>query len=182
MTMSATPPASPVHIRRATRADVPQLAPVFEEYRTFYGVQPDLARASDFLDARLASGDSAVFIAIPEGQASTRVGFVQLYPSFSSLGMCRIEILNDLFVVPAWRRRGVARALLATAIEYAAALGAGVIELSTARTNAPARALYLAFGFRVDACFERMQLVVSVTRSVDVRCSLTADQERGFRS
>lgn len=56
------------------------------------------------------------------------------------------EILT-LAVPPAWRRRGVARALLAAAVARAAAAGASRLFLEVGEANAPARALYAGFGF-----------------------------------
>jgi ribosomal protein S18 acetylase RimI-like enzyme len=69
--------------------------------------------------------------------------------------MTGIETLNDLFVLPDWRRAGLVRALLATAIEYTRARGATAMELSTERTNAPAQALYHTLRFRLDDKFVR---------------------------
>jgi GNAT superfamily N-acetyltransferase len=47
------------------------------------------------------------------------VGFAQLYPSFSSVLMKRIWILNDLFVEKDFRREGVAKLLMDAAERYA---------------------------------------------------------------
>jgi GNAT superfamily N-acetyltransferase len=150
-----------VRVRRATTADVPRSASLFEAYRAFYGGPPDLAEACRFLEHRLANAESTVLIATVEGLDAPPAGFAQLYPSFSSLSMTGIEILNDLFVLPDWRRMGVARALLASAIEYARARGSTAIELSTGYSNAPARALYHTLGFRLDDQFARMVLTLT---------------------
>lgn len=56
------------------------------------------------------------------------------------------EILS-LGVVPAARRRGVGRALLAAALSAAAAAGAVAVFLEVGEDNAAARALYAAAGF-----------------------------------
>ena len=50
-------------------------------------------------------------------------------------------------VDPAWRRRGVARGLLAEAERVAARAGLRGVALDTGLANAPARALYSAYGF-----------------------------------
>ena len=52
----------------------------------------------------------APFVAVADG---TGVGFVQLYPTFTSIGAKRAWVLNDLFVVPEARRRGVRRLVFA---------------------------------------------------------------------
>jgi ribosomal-protein-alanine N-acetyltransferase len=56
------------------------------------------------------------------------------------------EILTHA-VRPASRRRGIARALLATMLDTVAAQDAARIFLEVAETNAAARALYSAHGF-----------------------------------
>jgi GNAT superfamily N-acetyltransferase len=57
--------------------------------------------------------------------------------------------LHSLFVLPAARRRGVARALIRHAMRWAKRRGVGGAELGMAATNRRARSLYESFGFRV---------------------------------
>ena len=60
------------------------------------------------------------------------IGFTQLYPSFSSISMRRIWILNDLFVAEDRRGRGAAQRLLDAAKAYAVETNAKGLALSTA--------------------------------------------------
>ncbi|MGN6513181.1 MAG: GNAT family N-acetyltransferase [Lysobacteraceae bacterium] len=135
-------------IRRATLADLPALAPLFDAYRRFYGQPGDPARAEAFLRERIGRGESVVLLAERDGAAA---GFTQLYPMFSSVRTARLWILNDLFVAEGARRTGVARALLDAAAGFARDDGARGIMLETTRGNAPARALYRAAGWNEDA-------------------------------
>src|SRR5581483_8937251 len=90
--------------------DVGRLAPLFDAYRQFYRQPPDLDGAREFLTERLTRKESVVFLAVAEGaREPAALGFVQLYPSFSSVKMRRIWVLNDLFVAREARRHGVAR-------------------------------------------------------------------------
>src|SRR5262249_403469 len=98
------------------------LTGLFDAYRQFYGQEPDLPAARRFLETRLRSRDSVVFLAFLDDATRSGVGFVQLYPSFSSVAMKSIWILNDLFVAPQRRRAGVARSLLEAASELARSL------------------------------------------------------------
>ena len=59
--------------------------------------------------------------------------------------------LGRLCVVDQWRRRGVARALVADAERYAREQQAARVVLCTQVDNAPSRALYRALGFRESA-------------------------------
>jgi GNAT superfamily N-acetyltransferase len=97
---------------------------------------------------RLRFGESRVLLARRDREA---VGFAQLYPMFSSVRMARIWILNDLFVLPAMRRQGVAASLLDAAAAFARDDGAAGIQLETGLDNAAARAAYSAAGWREDA-------------------------------
>src|SRR6516162_3796139 len=112
---------------RAIRAGLEHLdvlTGLFDAYRQFYGQEPDLPGARRFLEERLRGRDSVVLLAVRDDDPGTGVGFVQLYPSFSSVSMRPIWILNDLFVTPPARRAGVARSLLGAAYEVARSRGA----------------------------------------------------------
>ncbi|KAF1687700.1 GNAT family N-acetyltransferase [Pseudoxanthomonas broegbernensis] len=148
--MSAEATAA-VDVRGAGPGDLPALAALFDGYRVFYGQPSDPARAGAFLDERLRRGDSHLLLAV-DGQGAA-LGFVQLYPSFTSVGTARIEILNDLFVAAPARGRGVARALLRKAAADARGRGAVKLVLSTAVDNRPAQALYAAEGWERDSGF-----------------------------
>ena len=131
-------------VLRATVGDVERLAPLFDLYRQFYRQPSDLALASCFLAQRLVRGESVVLLAC-DGEAVP--GFTQLYPSFSSVHAQRTWILNDLFVAPGARRRGIARLLLQSAAEFAREDGALRLELETDRDNAAAQSLYRRVGW-----------------------------------
>ena len=137
-------------IRRATMPDLPRIAELFDAYRQFYGEAPDPDGARAFLRERLQAGDSVLLIAERDRRF---LGFVQLYPSFSSTSMKRLWILNDLFVAPAHRRAGVGRSLLSAAEDFARATGGKGLELATQKTNATAKALYEACGWKLDDTF-----------------------------
>jgi len=128
-----------IEIKRATTDDLESLTPLFDGYRQFYRQGSDPEGARRFLEDRLAKNDSIIFLALMGRRA---LGFTQLYPSFSSVGMARILILNDLFVVPEGRRSGAGSALLAAAAEHGRRAGAVRLVLSTEVDNTPAQALY----------------------------------------
>jgi ribosomal protein S18 acetylase RimI-like enzyme len=141
---------SNIVVRQASLEDLDALTGLFDEYRQFYGRESDLMAARTFLRARFNHGESTLFIA---HDLANPVGFAQLYPSFSSVSMVRTFILNDLYVRPKIRRKGVARSLLAAAENFGNALGAVRLTLSTAITNEQAQALYLAAGWKRDEQF-----------------------------
>jgi len=147
----------PFSIRPATVHDLDVVAPLFDAYRSFYGRPTDLARARAFLAERFAHHESIVFLALDESGA---VGFTQLYPVFSSVSCTRKYLLNDLFVVPASRGSGAARALLVAAADFARAQGAASLSLSTGVGNAVAQRLYESLGWTRDESFYEYNLVL----------------------
>ena len=140
-------------IRPATVADLDALVALFDAYRTFYGQPSDLYGARTFLAERFERGESVIFLAEDEG--GTALGFTQLYPSFTSAGMQRIYILNDLFVADEARRRGIGTALLDAAVVFASESGAARLALSTAFDNLAAQSVYEAHGWVRDERFYR---------------------------
>jgi GNAT superfamily N-acetyltransferase len=144
-------------IRRVSGADLRVVAELFDGYRQFYGQPADLPLAEAFLCDRFECDDSAVFLAL-DTHSDEGLGFAQLYPSFSSVAARRIWVLNDLFVIPMARRRGIGRALLDAARGHGLATGAKRLVLSTAATNQDARALYESYGFQRDDVFLAYQL------------------------
>ncbi|HEY8860754.1 MAG TPA: GNAT family N-acetyltransferase [Candidatus Limnocylindria bacterium] len=132
---------------RAELDDLDALVPLFDAYRRFYGQTADLAGARAFLADRFKRGESVIFLAVVDGAI---VGFTQLYPTFSSVSMKRLWVLNDLFVAPDARKSGAGRALLERAERWAAETGAKGLTLSTEITNLPAQRLYEACGWTKD--------------------------------
>ena len=148
-------------VKRAAVADLDAVAPLFDAYRQFYGQRSDLAAARAFLEERLRRDESVIFLAVDgEEPGNEALGFTQLYPSFSSVSVRRLWILNDLFVRPGLRRGGVGRRLLERAREWAIETDAKGLMLATAVGNASARALYESCGWRRDEEFEHYVLLV----------------------
>jgi ribosomal protein S18 acetylase RimI-like enzyme len=135
------------NIRRAVLEDVDALAPLFDAYRRFYEQPGDVALASAFLHARLERGESVILLAEDAGEA---VGLCQLYPTWCSVAAAPIFVLYDLFVDAGARRGGVGRALMLAAQAFAREAGAVRLDLTTARTNAQAQALYESLGWQRD--------------------------------
>ena len=137
-----------IAIVRATRAELADLVPLFDGYRQFYGQRSDLAAARAFLGDRLERSESVIYLAYTGPREAA--GFTQLYPSFSSVSLKPLWILNDLFVRPDIRRGGVGRALLERARQHAVETGAKGLVLSTGVTNKAAQTLYESCGWLRD--------------------------------
>lgn len=141
---------SKVEIRRARAKDLGAVAPLFTAYRRFYRQKrnPEADRA--FLRERLENDESVVLLAEIGGEP---VGFIQLYPSFSSVALKKVWILNDLYTAKEARRQGVGTALLEHARAFAAETGARGLVLETTPDNEPAHRLYEELGWKRDQHF-----------------------------
>jgi len=145
-----------ITLRQATIHDLDLVAPLFDAYRQFYGKPTDLEMARRFLRDRFQHHESVVFLALDEeGEGA---GFTQLYPLFSSVRAARTYLLNDLFVAPKARRRGVAAALMREATDYVQAAGAVGMSLTTAHTNETAQRLYESLGWKRDEEFREYSI------------------------
>ena len=147
-----------MEISRASIADLDRLVPLFDAYRQFYAQPSDPDGARAFLSERLERDESVIFLAL--GDDGRALGFTQLYPSFTSTRMQRIFVLNDLYVAPEGRCKGIARQLLAAATDFARAQGAARLGLSTAVTNHTAQTLYEANGWTRDTQFYAYNLAL----------------------
>lgn len=132
-------------IREAKLHDVDALAVLFDSYRLFYGQTSNRPGACQFLEERIRRSESVIYIAVDS--SSCIAGFVQLYPLFSSVRMKPLWLLNDLFVSPLYRRRGISVMLLNQAKTLCKATGAGGLFLETSKSNLLANQLYLKSGF-----------------------------------
>ena len=135
---------------RVERAGISQIEPaieLFEGYLRFYRKPAPRDAVREFIEARLRRRDSVIFLAWLDDSA---LGFVQLYPSFASLSLAPSWILNDLYVDPLARGRGVGEALMQAARELGIANGAAEIFLQTARDNVTAQRLYERLGYQRD--------------------------------
>jgi ribosomal protein S18 acetylase RimI-like enzyme len=142
-------------IRLASNNDLQTVAELFDQYRQFYEQKPDLQLAKNFIAERLNNQDSVILVAAGGGACGglNLIGFCQIYPSFCSVAAAKIGVLYDLFVDSNARKTGGGRALMLAAHEYAAKNGMARLDLSTAKNNLKAQALYESLGWVRDEVF-----------------------------
>ncbi len=120
------------------------ITPLFDAYRVFYGKPSDQASARAFLKERFLLRESVILLAL---EGDTALGFTQLYPTFSSVSMQRMWILNDLFVIAEARGGRVGEHLIERALQHAKDSGAKGVMLETAHSNISGQKLYERMGF-----------------------------------
>lgn len=146
-------------VRPARLSDLEALGALFDGYRAFYGQSSDPERTRRFLSHRLGLADSHLLV--HAGADGELEGFVQLYPLFSTVRLAPAWVLNDLFVVPEARERGVGRALMIAAQELAREHGVAQLKLATQVDNHVAQALYESQGWQRDRAFYHYSLSVN---------------------
>jgi len=135
-------------IVKASLEHLDQLVPLFDAYRVWYRLDSDKETAKSFLGNRIKNRESEVFLAMTDdGKA---VGFTQLYPLFSSTRMKPMWLLNDLFVAPEYRSKGISKQLIDRAKELARATKAAGLSLETEKSNHIGNQLYPQTGFELD--------------------------------
>jgi len=120
------------------------ILPLFHKYREFYQVDYKPKEAEDFIKQRIEKKESKIFLAMNNNIA---IGFTQLYPSFSSLSLKPVWILNDLYVDDKFRKQGVGKMLLDAVKVFAIKTNSKGLTLTTGIENETAQSLYEKFGF-----------------------------------
>lgn len=130
-------------VRVASEADAAAIGRLLHDFNTEFG---EATPAPDRLARRIAEllreGDTSVLLA---GRGPGGLAVLRFRPALWSEGLeC---YLAELYVVPALRRRGLGRALMLAAIEFARERGADHMDLGTGEQDVAARALYESLGF-----------------------------------
>lgn len=132
--------------KKAEKADLDSLSIVFNNYRMFYNKESDIEGALDFLSERIKNNDSEIYISQHNNEV---VGFVQLYPLFSSTRMKKYWLLNDLYVNAEYRGKGISIKLIEMAKELVRNKNACGMYLETGKTNVIGNNLYPKTGFKI---------------------------------
>ena len=114
----------------------------------FIIIESDISECLGFLKERISQKESFVFIAKDESEKL--VGFVQLYPLFSSTRMKRLWLLNDLFVDPKYRGLGISKSLIEMAKSWCKSTNGCALILETEKSNLIVNQLYPSVGFSLD--------------------------------
>jgi ribosomal protein S18 acetylase RimI-like enzyme len=146
-------------IRKFEYGDLDAVAQLFDEYRQFYELVSDRQLAEQYIRTRMENSESVILVA--ENADGGIDGFCQLYPTFCSLLAKPIYVLYDLFVSLKVRRMGIAKELLIASDRQARADGMARLDLTTAKTNLNAQALYESLGWQRDNVYYTYNLTVN---------------------
>jgi ribosomal protein S18 acetylase RimI-like enzyme len=130
-------------IRRAGAGDAANVARLLHDFNSEYeDYTPGVPALTERLGELLGENEITVLLA---GDPPTGFALFRLRPSlWAKAGDAYLE---ELYVVPEQRRKGIGRSLLNTAIDTAREAGANHFELTTGETDTEARGLYESRGF-----------------------------------
>ena len=123
---------------------------MFVDYREFYNAMPQQEDSKAFLTERLNKQEAIILLAIENDAA---LGFCLVYPSFSSVLLRPIWILNDMYVTEESRRKQVANKLLKALAKQARDNNVVRLRVSIHASNEIAQRLYESADFLEDQNF-----------------------------
>ncbi len=134
-------------IKIATIEDLDLISPLFDAYRQEYDQLSDLNACRDFLKERLINNEFVMLIAINHLEY---VGFIQIYPTYSSVSLKKLWVLTDLYVSPPYRKMGIAKRLINDSKKLAQDPDSVGIVIESRISSHSAQRLYDSVGFKKD--------------------------------
>src|SRR5918998_5528413 len=101
-----------MRIAAVTERDLEELLPLVRGYCDFYEVAPSDEALLALSRALIADPEREGVQLLARDGGGTAVGFATIFWSWSTLSAARVGVMNDLFVAPEARGRGVAEALI----------------------------------------------------------------------
>jgi GNAT superfamily N-acetyltransferase len=134
-----------VEIAPIASGEFEQLLPLIAAYQRFYEVEEiDEERNRSFFHRFLAPSEVGLLLGAREGDRF--LGYACLYWHFSSTLARDTVLMNDLYVEPDTRGKGVGRALIEASADVARERGAAHLEWATEPDNHTAQRLYDSTG------------------------------------
>ena len=135
-----------LHISAATEADVPLILDLIRGLAEYEKLSHEVVATEDLLREHLFGAKPVAEVRKSPGSGRKPVGFALYFHNFSTfLGRPGIY-LEDIYVRPEYRGRGVGRALLKEVARVAAERKCGRLEWSVLDWNEPAIGFYRSLG------------------------------------
>lgn len=146
--MTDSPPSPPVNLRSATPADASTLFQLIHALADYEKLSHAVTGTPEALTDHLF-GERRYAEAILAEVAGQAAGFALFFYNYSTFLTRPGIYLEDLFVLPEYRRRGIGKALLTYLAERAMQENCGRLEWSVLDWNAPAIAFYEQMGAKI---------------------------------
>ncbi|MGE5619626.1 MAG: N-acetyltransferase family protein [Sphingomonadaceae bacterium] len=145
--MSTTANSRDIAVRPLARSDVPTFLGLIEALAHYERLTPPDANARRRLTED-ATSDPPRFWTLLAEDAGRVVGYAVYFETYSTFLASPTLYLEDIFVLPEARRRGVGQALMRELAREAIRRGCGRMEWQALTWNTPALAFYDSLGAR----------------------------------
>jgi GNAT superfamily N-acetyltransferase len=143
----SSPAGEPIALRAATVADVPAILRCIQGLAEYERLAHQCVATEELLREQLFGPTPGAHVVLAEeGEGGETAGFALWFPSFSTFLARPGVYLEDLFVFPRFRGRGVGRRLLAHLAAIALERGYGRLEWAVLDWNADAIRFYESLG------------------------------------
>ena len=128
-------------IETVCKSNLDELLPLFRNYQEFY-------KAADICDIKNKKFLSQFGSNNPAGcqflyrDKNKVIGFATVYFSFASTTAVKVAILNDLYIIPNMRGKGIGKKLIEHCKKFAEKNNAARLQWVTAEDNIKAQKLY----------------------------------------
>ena len=136
-----------VVIRQGTPADVPLILTLIRELADYERLLHEVVATEEMIHASLFGPKPVAEVLIAEADG-TAAGFALFFHNYSTFLARPGLFLEDLFVRPQFRRRGIGRMLLTRLAALAVERGCGRFEWNVLDWNEPAQRFYESLGAR----------------------------------
>ena len=132
-------------IEDVSNSNIDEVLPLIKAYQAFYRVAEisEIRNRDFFSQFGVTNPEGCQFLFRQEGVA---VAFATLYFTYTSTIAAKVAVLADLYTLPEYRGRGIARQLIEHCREFAATRGAVRLQWVTAPDNERAQGLYDSLG------------------------------------
>lgn len=132
-------------IEAVTKNNIEEVLPLIRQYQEFYNVV-DIDEERNKVFFSQFGDDSEQGCLFSYHLDNKVVAFASVYFSFSSAIASKVAIMNDLYTLKEYRRRGVAKALIKHCEQFGKSKGSARLQWLTAADNKQAQSLYHSLG------------------------------------
>lgn len=144
-------------IRPATSDDVPVILALIRELAAYEHLEHACIATEELLRTNLFGPNPAAEVAMIECESQS-VGYAIWFKTFSTFLARPGLYLEDIYVQPAYRGRGLGKSVFAHLVKIATQRGYGRIEWSVLKWNTPALEFYRSLGAQPLADWHMMRL------------------------
>jgi GNAT superfamily N-acetyltransferase len=142
-------------VRPAKHDEVEAIIPLMLAYCDFYEVEhPNEAALAEMAGSLIDVPDDEGFLLVAADDEGPPAGFAACGWKWSSLRGARVVVMEDLYVTPDYRGRGIADQLIGECASIARANGAPAMLWGTQPSNKRAQAVYDRVGGRPETLIE----------------------------